>query len=131
PVSNGLATSAPASVIITAIPGILVCGDVISGSISAAGQVNQYHFAGTANGILTLTLARTGGFGSSFAFAGVFAPSGKSVVGFNANGQQQLTLTERSEERRVGKDSNFPDAAQYNLGQEYRAVERQPRTTIL
>ncbi len=64
-VNDGIATSVPASAVITAIKGLMECGDLMSGSIKAAGQVDQYKFAGVANGIVTLTLADTGpgGFG--------------------------------------------------------------------
>src|SRR5947209_15533627 len=106
------------------------CGSLPQGSITAAAQVNQYTFSGQANENVTLTLARTGGFGSSFAFAGVFAPSGKSVVGFNANGQQQLTLTETGIYVVKVESSNFADAGQYNLGLVCRAPQVQPSTAM-
>ncbi|HLJ17180.1 MAG TPA: PKD domain-containing protein, partial [Bryobacteraceae bacterium] len=132
-VNNGIAASAPASVVITAIPvsppPSMTCGDIMSGSITAAGQVDRYTFTGTANGIVTLTLADTGGFGFGIdAVANVFAPSGKPVVGFGANGQQQLTLAETGTYVVQVQANNLASTGTYNLGLVCRSPMVQPST---
>ncbi len=96
------------------------CGSLPQGRIAAGAQVDQYTFAGVANGIVTLTLADTGpgGFGiiGVGAYANVFAPSGKLVVGFQANGQQQVTLPETGTYVVQVQASNLASIGPYNLG---------------
>jgi hypothetical protein len=134
-VNNGIATSAPASVSITAISvtGLMACGDVVSGAIKAGGQVDQYRFAGTANAIVTLTLADTAGFDALFgvvAKANVFAPSGKLVVGFNANGQQQLTLAESGTYLVQVQSDDLASTGSYNFGLQCRSPVAQTSTAM-
>jgi hypothetical protein len=135
-VNNGIVTTAPASVVITAAipppPGSMTCGDIMSGSIMAVGQVDQYRFAGMANSIVTLTLADTGGFpfGTTVASAKVFAPSGTLVVGFNANGQQQLTLAETGTYVVQVQAGNLVTTGTYNLGLQCRSPVVQTSTAM-
>ncbi len=135
-VNNGIATSAPASVTITAIPvvtGLMSCGDIMSGSITAAAQVDTYRFAGAANAIVTLSLADTGGFdihSIANVFANVYAPSGKSVVSFGANGQQQLTLAETGTYVVQVNAGNLTTTGTYKLGLVCRSPTAQPSTAM-
>jgi hypothetical protein len=95
------------------------CGSLPQGSLKAA-QVDQYTFAGTANRIVTLTLADTGGFfpgNGRVASANVFAPSGTPVVGFTAfDGQKQVTLPETGTYVVQVQASDFTITGTYSLG---------------
>jgi hypothetical protein len=75
----------------------LSCGGIANGNISAAAQVDQYSYTGQAGGIITLTLADTSGFSPGYpnyveAYATLFDPTGKAILNFAANSQQQVTL---------------------------------------
>ena len=95
---------------------VLGCGALQPGSITAAGQVDQYTFQGQASEVVTLTLTDTGGFGGGPAFVTLFAPSGQPVTSFPANGKQQITLSATGVyvEQVVG--SSYISTGQYNLG---------------
>src|SRR4051794_38886385 len=98
------------------------CGSLPQGSLIAA-QVDQYTFAGTANVVVTLTLPGAGVFPSGALIrskANVFAPSGTLVVGFQANGQQQLTLAETGTYVVQVQANNFTSAGTYSLGLQCR-----------
>jgi PKD domain/Beta-propeller repeat len=45
-------------------PGLFTCGSLTSGTISAAGEVDEFSFSGQAGQIISLALASTGGFTS-------------------------------------------------------------------
>ncbi len=70
----------------------LSCGGLAKGTLTSA-QVDQYAYAGQAGGVITLTLADTSGFYPyTAAGATLYDPSGKAVLSFSANSQQQVTL---------------------------------------
>src|SRR5207249_4726013 len=96
-VDDGNLQSSPETVTITAAAAVtLGCGDLISGNITAPGQVDQITFNGQVNDKVTLTLAASGFPTGATATATVFSPTGAVVSpgAFNANSQQQLTLPE-------------------------------------
>ena len=74
---------------------LITCGELVSGTISAAAQVNEYAFAGQAGNLINLTIGETSGFaGSIDARLTLTAPSGAVVTVFDSNGQQKVTLAE-------------------------------------
>ena len=79
-------------------PTPLACGELLSGSIDVASEVDLFSFTGTANDVLDLTLTETsdwgGSSGSIDARATVFSPTGVQVALFDSNLQQQITLPE-------------------------------------
>jgi hypothetical protein len=115
-VNNGLISSDPASVKITAMQGALGCGDIVSGKIGAAGQVDQYTYAATAGGIVTLTLVDTSNFGFAAAFATLFDPTGKAVQNIQANSQQQITFALTGTYLLQVHSTDLVTGGTYNLG---------------
>ena len=71
----------------------MACGSLISGSITAPGEVDQITFSGQAGQLVTLTLVNTSGFWPQTASATVFSPAGTVFTRINANSQQQLSLS--------------------------------------
>src|SRR6185295_11444676 len=76
------------------VDGTLSCGGLVSGSISAPGEVDLLGLTGQPNAMVLLTLANTGSFPFTQPLVTVVAPSGTDVVSFTANNQRQITLTE-------------------------------------
>src|SRR5207253_1066282 len=71
----------------------LSCGGIVNGNITVSAQVDQYTYAAQAGGVVTLTLADTGAFPTRrSAGLTLFDPTGKAVLNFVANSQQQVTL---------------------------------------
>jgi hypothetical protein len=75
----------------------IICGQLTSGSIIAAGEVDRYSFLGQAGQIISLALASTGGFASnqssvSSAVLTLLAPSGTSLGSLRSNSQGNFTL---------------------------------------
>ncbi len=98
----------------------LACGALLSDTIGAAGEVDQFTFSGQANNRVTLTLA-TGGFtvgSGATATATVFSPAAAMVVTFNANDQQQVTLPATGTYVIQVRASNFVSTGSYSLGLE-------------
>jgi hypothetical protein len=99
-VNDGRLNSLPDTVTITAASSgqTIGCGDLISGTIAAAGEVDIYRFAGQAGQIISLALASTGGFsprpgGSGNVALTLLAPSGAAVGGvLRSNSQANFTL---------------------------------------
>ncbi len=97
----------------------LTCGSLISGTIGTAGQVNQYTYGGKAGGIVTLTLANTGGFNPFYGVepsVTLFDPSGKTVLTFAANSQQQVSLLSTGTYLLQVSSSDLASTGTYNLG---------------
>src|SRR5207249_237141 len=69
------------------------CGDLIVRNITAPGQIDEITFNGKAGDKITLTLTSALSFNDP-ARATVLSPTATAVVAFNANSQQQLTLSE-------------------------------------
>ena len=119
-VTNGAVSSEPNGVEITATTGLLMCGDLVSGSIGA-GQIVPYTFKATAvNEILTVTLVDTGGFASGAAVVSLFAPSGQLLTSFGANNQAQVTLPAAGTYAIKVMGSSSTATGQYNLGLDCR-----------
>ena len=123
-VNSGGGASEPDAVEVTAIAAEapVICGDLISGSIDAVGEVDKYRFAGEANRIVTLTLANTGGFApGTAAVLRVLAPSGQVLLNYvGANVQRQLTLPAAGTYMIEVVGSNFTATGRYALGLECR-----------
>ena len=118
-VNDGSVSSAPATVTITAMTGQLYCGDIVSGNITSASQVDQYVYSGTAGGVVTLTLSETSGFfpdGGVVAEAVLYDPNGKSILTFYANSQQQVTFSQTGNYHVQVFASNLVYTGTYNLG---------------
>jgi uncharacterized protein (TIGR03437 family) len=94
----------------------LSCGALVAGTISAAGEVDQFTFNGQANEKKMLTLAESGFPAGVSATATVFSPKAAVVVTFNANSQQQLTLAESGTYLIQVRASNFASTGSYSLG---------------
>ena len=120
-VNDGEFDSLPDTVVITVQAptpgGGIGCGELVSGTIAEAAQVDQLTFTGQANDRVTLTLTRTG-FSLTTATATVFSPTEAGVVTFNANSQQQLTLPETGTYVIQVRAANFVGTGSYTLGRE-------------
>ena len=86
-VNDGTLNSAADTVSVTITPpnpGLLTCGSLTSGTISAAGEVDDFSFSGQAEQIIALALASTGGFSAtasnSSAALVLLTPSGATVA---------------------------------------------------
>ncbi len=120
--SNGAISSEADQVEINATTGTtLSCGDLVSGSITAVGQTDQYTFQGQAKEIVTLTLVDTGGFApGTEAVATVLSPSGQTLVSFPANSQQQVSLSTAGAYAIQVVGSGNTATGQYNVGLDCR-----------
>jgi hypothetical protein len=104
---------------VAATASALSCGSLTSGDISEAGQTDQYTYNALGGGVITLTLADTGGFnpyGGVVASATLYDPNGNSVLSFNANSQQQVTLAQTGTYTIEVSASNLASTGTYNLG---------------
>jgi hypothetical protein len=116
--NDGKASSVPDTVVITTSETILGCGSLLSGTISAAAEVDQLTFSGQAGQRVTLTLVLTDGFFARTATATVFSPTRVEVIRFNANSQQQLTLGETGTYIIQIRASDLVATGSYNIGLE-------------
>jgi DUF971 family protein len=101
----------------------MTCGDILSGTISTAGQVDQYTFSLQAGRIITLTLADTGGFdpfNGVVAEATLYDTSSKVVVSFGANGQRQVTLASTGAYVVQINSNDFATTGTYSFGLQCR-----------
>ena len=73
----------------------LVCGDLLSGSIDAEGEIDQFFFFGQAGDVVDVVLVHFGITGS--ARATVIAPSGVEVLDFAAQNQREIILPGKRE----------------------------------
>ncbi len=96
----------------------LACGGLVARTIVTPAQVDQITFVAQANDRLTLTLAMSGFPSFVAARATVFSPSGGVVVTFDANSQQQLTLSETGTYVVQVYASNLVSTGSYTLGRE-------------
>ncbi|MFN7947679.1 MAG: hypothetical protein U0Z53_20180 [Blastocatellia bacterium] len=97
----------------------LTCGALLSDRpINASAQVDQITFSGQANERKTLTLTASGFPLGATATATVFSPTAKTVISFNANSQQQLTLSESGVYVIQIRASNLVSTGSYSIGQE-------------
>jgi len=101
----------------------LECGNLLSGAISAAGEVDQFTFSGHTGQLIDLTLVQTTGFDGVH---GVFAqftlrsPAGVLQGPFNANTQRSFTLSETGMYLVRVNANNLFHTGSYNLGMECR-----------
>ena len=101
----------------------IVCGQLVSGQIAAAGEVDLIAFRGQAGAVVDLTFVQTAGFDAFrgvLAYATVFAPSGATVVSFNANSQNTLMLPESGTYVVRINANNLVHTGSYTLGMECR-----------
>jgi hypothetical protein len=95
-VFDGLECSLPATVTIAVRPTNLACGGLMSGTIVAAGEVDDYSFAGLAGQIISLVVASTGGFtslpSSRSAEMTLVSPAGVVLGTLVSNSQQIFQL---------------------------------------
>ncbi|MCK4622077.1 MAG: Ig-like domain-containing protein [Desulfuromonadales bacterium] len=95
---NGLSSMFVSSFATRVVPAVgLTCGDLVAGSIDAAGEIDEFTFSAQSGDVVDLTLVRTGGFDSFYGRvprATVFTPTGAVLAAFNANSQKELTLPE-------------------------------------
>lgn len=101
-------------------PRALGCGALLSDTLTAPGDIDQFTFTGTAGQQVTLTLAISSGFSPYTAWLTVFTPSGSVFTSFGANGQQQLTLPDAGTYVVQIRASNFVAVGAYNIGFECR-----------
>ncbi len=74
----------------------IACGDLISGSITAAGEFHEYEFTGSTGDFITITLSESS-FGTSSAHDArvtLYAPSDALVGSFDSDSQADFTLGE-------------------------------------
>jgi uncharacterized protein (TIGR03437 family) len=96
----------------------LACGGLLSRSINAAAQVDQFTFSGQAGEKKTLTLTASGFPFGATATATVISPQAATVVTFDANSQRQLNLTESGTYVIQVRANNLVSTGSYSLGLE-------------
>ena len=97
----------------------LGCGDLVSGSIDAAAEVDVFHFSGEAGDVVSITVADTGGeFVTTGADARVFlfSPMGVQLGLFDADSGRVFTLPESGTYVIEVKANNLVSTGSYNLG---------------
>ena len=95
------------------------CGSLIEGSIVQGGEVDQIRFLGQQDQKITLTLIQTSGFASTRAQMRLLSPATRTEIDqFNANGQNQYTLTESGEFLIQLQAANLVSTGTYSLGME-------------
>src|SRR5205807_1915876 len=95
----------------------LSCGGIVNGNNSGSAPVDQYTYAAQAGGVVTLTLADTGGFAPFVeASATLFDPTGEVVLNFLSNSQQQVTLALTSLSLHDALPIYLVTPGTYNLG---------------
>ncbi len=121
-VNDGTVDSAPDTVVIQTIQGQgLQCGDLLSGSIDAAGEEDVFTFPGTAGQVIDLTLVETSNWGAGNAARGrLLSPSGAQVGQFDSNAQQMFTLPESGTYIVRINANNLVATGPYNIGMECR-----------
>jgi len=72
----------------------LTCGDIVSSTISAPGEVDYLTFDGTSGDVIDLTMVRTSGFSGTNAYLYLFSPSNALLGQFQANSWLNLALPE-------------------------------------
>ena len=87
------------------------CGEAVSGSISPAGEQDQYTFDGAANDGITIRVRKTSG--TLIAFLELYGPGGSLIT--SAAGQINRTLTESGTHRIVVRDQNNTNTGDYAL----------------
>jgi len=121
--SDGPLTSLPATVSIMVGFTSVGCGTLTSASITAAGEIDRYSFAGHAGQIISLALASTGGFAnnslsSTSAELTVFAPSGATAGTIRSNSQAHFALTETGLYTIRVRATNLTRTGSYNMNLE-------------
>ncbi|GJL53572.1 MAG: hypothetical protein NPIRA02_07040 [Nitrospirales bacterium] len=112
-VNDGTFNGEPDEVVITAIDdGVLTCGDLLSGSIDEAGEVDTFTFTGQENQVVAVTIT-----GTQMA-AKVFGPSGSPIIGFFSRTQRVVTLPENGTYVIEVVGSSFVATGDYSLGLE-------------
>jgi hypothetical protein len=97
----------------------LTCATLTGGAIDTPGDVDQFSFAGTANQIVSLTLASTGGFPTgghlSSAVLTVYSPSGVIVAATLSNGHVIVTLPVTGAYNVQVRSANLATVGSYNI----------------
>ena len=78
-------------------PTPITLGDLLSGTIDAAGEADLFTFAGTAGDVIALTLVETTSWGptccgTNDARMTLFSSAGAELAFFDSNGQLEVTL---------------------------------------
>jgi len=101
-------------------PTVTSCGALITASLDAAGEVDEFSFDGSAGSIIKITLVETSNFGgpngSVDARGLLIAPSGAPVGSvFDSNAQVQFTLPETGTYAIQVNASNLVTPGSYDL----------------
>jgi len=101
-------------------PGSLMCGDLVSDSITAAAEVDIFNFVGSAGDVILLTAGKTSGFSSfgSAARVRLLSPSLTEILVFDTNAQRGDTLPETGTYTIEVTANNLTSTGGYNLGYE-------------
>jgi uncharacterized protein YjdB len=115
------AVSDDAKVVVSVpVAGGLTCGDLVSGSIEAAGEVDEYTFEGTSGAVISLVLVETtdwGGFqGGNDARGTLLSPTDAQVAMFDSNAQRILAAAETGTHTVRVTANNGTATGTYNLG---------------
>ena len=98
----------------------LACGDLLSGSIDALGEVDLFSFTGATGDLVDLTLVETSNWGGSTgqvdARATVLSPTFVQVAQFDSNGQTLLELQETGSYVVRINANDLVGVGSYNLG---------------
>ena len=136
-VSDGQLDSVADSVTITVSPpdsSVLGCGSLVSGTITARGEVDLYSFTGQAGQIISLALASAGGFTSSPSSRSValrlFAPSGALVGTLLSNSQSLFTLPAGGVYAVRVSANNLTTTGSYNISRECLFPVPSPEPTL-
>ena len=95
----------------------IACGDLISGSITAAGEFHEYEFTGSTGDFITITLSESS-FGTSSAHDArvtLYAPSDALVGSFDSDSQADFTLGETGTFVLRVNANNFVSTGSYEL----------------
>ncbi len=105
------------------VDGTLNCGSLLSGTISASGEVDLITFSGQTGQVVDLTLVLTAGFDSFRSVlprVTLFSPTGAQLDSFDANVQKTYTLPESGTYLIRVNANNLFHTGSYNLGLECR-----------
>ena len=102
-------------------PASLSCGDLVSGSIDAAGETDQFTFSAEAGDVVSITVSDTDGeFVTTGADARVFlfSPTGVQLGLFDADSEQVFTLPDSGTYTIEVRANNLVSTGSYNLNLE-------------
>lgn len=101
---------------ISPAPGSLVKGGIVSGSIAARTEKDQWIFPGVDGQRVELISTSTPMKAGFTAFMDVYAPSGTRVTGFWPNGNVVLDLDETGDYMIQVRDDNYQETGNYTIG---------------